>query len=290
MQTSSGGSTTTYGMATFDGRPAFCVNWIGQYQVDFCTTGGSGNDPSKTTSYQLLIVDRSDVGYQDFDIVFNYGSMQWDHSVKSTDGGVCAGPAGAGYSLDTPGSGQLVSTARWARTVRTPVGAELRQADRLDANRSAPTRSEARGYSRRVPRLVGINHVAVEVADVEEEIAFFSRIFDDVELRGRAGNMAFMDMGDQFVALESVAEPVSTGHYGLVVDDRDEVVGRARDAGARMVGGHDFLDPSGNRWQVVDYRDVQFTKAPRVLEGMSLSHLEKSERALAELRTKGLAD
>jgi catechol 2,3-dioxygenase-like lactoylglutathione lyase family enzyme len=141
-----------------------------------------------------------------------------------------------------------------------------------------------------VAKLVGINHVAVEVSDVEEEIAFFSRIFDDVELRGRAGRMAFVDMGDQFVALESVSEPVSAGHYGLVVDDRDEVVRRAREAGVRMVGGHDFLDPSGNRWQVVDYRDVQFTKAPRVLAGMSLSHLEKSERALAELRVKGLAD
>ena len=139
-------------------------------------------------------------------------------------------------------------------------------------------------------KLVGINHIAVEVSDADEEIEFFSRIFDDVELRGRAGNMAFVDMGDQFVALESVAEPVSAGHYGLVVDDRDEVVRRARDAGARMVGGHDFLDPSGNRWQVVDYRDIQFTKSPRVLEGMSLLHLEKSERALGELRSKGLAD
>jgi catechol 2,3-dioxygenase-like lactoylglutathione lyase family enzyme len=141
-----------------------------------------------------------------------------------------------------------------------------------------------------VTRLVGINHVAVEVNDVEEAIAFFSRVFDDVELRGRAGRMAFVDLGDQFVALESVPEPVAAGHYGLVVDDRDEVVRRARDAGARMVGAHDFLDPSGNRWQVVDYRDIQFTKSGRVLEGMGLTHLEKSERALGELRAKGLAD
>jgi catechol 2,3-dioxygenase-like lactoylglutathione lyase family enzyme len=141
-----------------------------------------------------------------------------------------------------------------------------------------------------VTRLVGINHVAVEVNDVEEAIAFFSRVFDDVELRGRAGRMAFVDLGDQFVALESVPEPVAAGHYGLVVDDRDEVVRRASDAGARMVGAHDFLDPSGNRWQVVDYRDIQFTKSGRVLEGMGLTHLEKSERALGELRAKGLAD
>ena len=85
-------------------------------------------------------------------------------------------------------------------------------------------------------------------------------------------------------------EPVASGHYGLVVDDQDEVVRRARDAGARMIGGHDFLDPWGNHWQVVDYRDVQFAKTDRVLDGMGLDGLEKSERALAELRAKGLAD
>ena len=91
--------------------------------------------------------------------------------------------------------------------------------------------------------------------------------------------MAFVDLGDQFIALERAAEPVAAGHYGLVVDDQDEVVRRAREAGARMVGGHDFLDPWGNHWQVVDYRDVQFTKSQRVLEGMGLGDLAKSERA-----------
>jgi catechol 2,3-dioxygenase-like lactoylglutathione lyase family enzyme len=141
-----------------------------------------------------------------------------------------------------------------------------------------------------VPRLVGINHVAVEVGDLDEAIAFLGRIFDGVELRGRGGNMAFVDLGDQFVALEATREPVSSGHYGLVVDDRDEAVRRARDAGARVVGGHDVLDPWGNRWQLVDYRDIQFTKAPRVLDGMGLGRLEKSDKALGELRAKGLAD
>ena len=102
--------------------------------------------------------------------------------------------------------------------------------------------------------------------------------------------MAFVDLGDQFIALEQTSEPVAAGHYGLVVDDQDEVVRRARDAGARMVGGHDYLDPWGNHWQVVEYRDVQFTKTPRVLQGMELGDLEKSERALKELRGKGLAD
>jgi predicted enzyme related to lactoylglutathione lyase len=143
-----------------------------------------------------------------------------------------------------------------------------------------------------MPRLVGINHIAVEVGDVEEALAFLGRIFDDVRLRGRGGGMAFVDMGDQFIALEgSRTQPPDRGrHIGLVVDDREETLRRAREAGAQMVGGHDFLDPWGNRWQVVDYRDIQFTKTPRILEGMGLAGLEKSEHALEELRAKDLAD
>jgi catechol 2,3-dioxygenase-like lactoylglutathione lyase family enzyme len=141
-----------------------------------------------------------------------------------------------------------------------------------------------------MPRLVGINHVAVEVGDLDQAIDFFERIFDDVMLRGRAGNMAFLDMGDQFLALESVGSPVSGGHFGLVVDDRDATVRRARERGVEIAGSHDLLDPWGNRWQVVDYRDIQFTKTPRILDGMGLAGIEKSERALEELRSKDLAD
>ena len=139
-------------------------------------------------------------------------------------------------------------------------------------------------------RLVGINHVAVQVGDLDGMIEFLRRLVDDLELRGRSGGMAFVDLGDQFIALERASEPASAGHYGLVVDDQAEVVRRAREAGARMIGGHDFLDPWGNHWQVVDYGDIQFTKSERVLEGMGLAELGKSERALAELRAKGLAD
>ena len=139
-------------------------------------------------------------------------------------------------------------------------------------------------------RLVGINHLAVEVGDLDEAIAFFRRIFDDVQLRGRGGNMAFLDMGDQFLALERVGRPVAAGHIGLVVDDQANAIRRAREAGAEMVGSHDFRDPWGNHWQIVGYRHVQFTKTPRILEGMGVAELEKSEAALAELRAKGLAD
>ena len=139
-------------------------------------------------------------------------------------------------------------------------------------------------------RLVGINHVAVQVGDLDAMIEFLGRIVDGLELRGRSGAMAFVDMGDQFLALERAVEPVAAGHYGLVVDDQAEVVRRAREAGARLIGSHDFLDPWGNHWQVVDYRAVQFAKSPRVLEGMGLEKLEKSDKAIAELRAKGLAD
>ena len=139
-------------------------------------------------------------------------------------------------------------------------------------------------------RLVGINHVAVQVGDIDEMLEFLGRLVDRIALRGRSGGMAFVDLGDQFIALERASEPVTAGHYGLVVDDQAEVVRRARDVGARMIGGHDFLDPWGNHWQVVDYRDVQFAKTDRVLQGMGLDGLDKSERALNELRAAGLAD
>jgi len=138
--------------------------------------------------------------------------------------------------------------------------------------------------------LVGINHVAVEVGDLDEAIAFLSHVGGEVELRGRSVRMAFVDLGDQFVALEQVAEPRAAGHIGLVVDDQAAAVQRAREAGFRVSGSHDVLDPWGNTWQVVDYRDVQFSKTAQVLDGMGLEALDKSERALAELRARGLAD
>ncbi len=155
---------------------------------------------------------------------------------------------------------------------------------------SGRNRRHATVVSSTVARLVGINHVAVQVGDLDAMIEFLGRIVDGLELRGRSGAMAFVDMGDQFLALERAAEPVAAGHYGLVVDDQAEVVRRAREAGARLIGSHDFLDPWGNHWQVVDYRAVQFAKSPRVLEGMGLEELEKSDKAIAELRAKGLAD
>jgi predicted enzyme related to lactoylglutathione lyase len=142
------------------------------------------------------------------------------------------------------------------------------------------------------PRLVGLNHVALEVGDVREALAFYGRIFR-FELRGQGPGSAFIDMGDQFLALMEGRrqDPDDHRHFGLVVDDRRRVRELARAAGAKMLDGPflDFLDPWGNRIEVVEYRDLQFTKAPEILRGMELSHLDKSEKAKQELAAKGLA-
>jgi len=143
-----------------------------------------------------------------------------------------------------------------------------------------------------MPHPVGINHVAVEVGSIDEALAFLEQLFGEVELRGRSHSMAFVDLSDQFIALSAgrTQPPDGDRHIGLVVDGREETLERARAAGARMLADNDFLDPWGNHWQIVDYRDIQFTKAPRILEGMGLAGLEKSERALDELRAAGLGD
>jgi len=143
-----------------------------------------------------------------------------------------------------------------------------------------------------MPRPVGINHVAVEVGSIDEAIGFFEQVFGQVQLRGRSGSMAFVDLGDQFIALSAGRSqpPDRERHIGLVVEGREETLERAASAGATMLADNDFLDPWGNHWQVVEYRDIQFTKTPRILEGMGLGGLDKSERALDELRSKGLAD
>jgi lactoylglutathione lyase len=141
------------------------------------------------------------------------------------------------------------------------------------------------------PRLVGINHVALEVGDVDEALAFYGAIFD-LRLRGRGGGMAFLDIGDQFIALAGGRrQPPDDGrHFGLVVDDKEAVRAALKDAGVAVEPGRglDFRDPWGNLVQVVDYREVQFTKAAAVLAGMELADLQKSREALRELREKGL--
>ncbi len=140
-----------------------------------------------------------------------------------------------------------------------------------------------------MPRAVGINHIALEVGSIDEALAFYGRLFE-IELRGRIAGMAFVDMGDQFIAFAEgrTQEPDAARHFGLVVDDREAVLAAAREAGVKIFGGNSFLDPWGNQVQVVAYSEIQFSKTPEILRGMGLE-LEKSESAQRELRDKGLA-
>jgi lactoylglutathione lyase len=139
-----------------------------------------------------------------------------------------------------------------------------------------------------VARAVGINHIALEVGSLDEALEFYGRLFE-IELRGRHLGMAFVDLGDQFIAFAEgrTQSPDASRHFGLVVDDQAAVLAAARDAGVEIFGGNSFRDPWGNHVQVVAYDEIQFTKTPEILRGMGLE-LGKSESALRELREKGL--
>ena len=144
----------------------------------------------------------------------------------------------------------------------------------------------------RKARAVGFNHVALEVGDIDEALAFYGRLFE-FELRGRSDTDAFIDLGDQFIALQKGRrQPPDDGrHFGLVVDDKNAVRKALADAGIATLPGPflDFMDPWGNRIEIVGYANIQFTKAPHVLRGMGLAHLAKNADAIKELTEKGMA-
>ena len=142
------------------------------------------------------------------------------------------------------------------------------------------------------PRIVGFNHVALEVGDIEEALAFYGRLFT-FELRGKSDSMAFIDLGDQFIALQKGRKqaPDDGRHFGLVVDDKEAARQALKASGVKTLAGPflDFLDPLGNRIEIVGYDNIQFTKAPNVLRGMGLTHLAKNASARNELVEKGMA-
>jgi catechol 2,3-dioxygenase-like lactoylglutathione lyase family enzyme len=138
--------------------------------------------------------------------------------------------------------------------------------------------------------LIGVNHIALEVGDIEKALKFYGHIFN-FTLRGKSDEHAFIDLGDQFIALmkSTIPHKDKIRHFGLVVDDRSKVRELAIEAGAEFLEDKffDFLDPWGNFIQVVEYADIQFTKAPEVLAGMQLK-VHKNETALQELANKGM--
>ena len=144
----------------------------------------------------------------------------------------------------------------------------------------------------RKARAIGFNHVALEVGDIEEALAFYGRLFD-FKLRGKNATSAFIDLGDQFIALQKGRTQAADDgrHFGLVVDDKEAVRKALADVGITPLPGRflDFLDPWGNRIEIIGYDNIQFTKAANVLRGMGLAHLSKNESAIKELTAKGMA-
>jgi predicted enzyme related to lactoylglutathione lyase len=140
-------------------------------------------------------------------------------------------------------------------------------------------------------RMVGVNHVVLEVGDLDEALDFYGRIFD-LRLRRRSDTNAFVDMGDQFIqfSLGKTQGPDDKRHFGLVVDDREPVRRALAEMGVELITRMNFRDPWGNRIEVVGYEDIQFTKAPHVLRGMDLDGLGKTDAARAELAEKGMTE
>ena len=144
----------------------------------------------------------------------------------------------------------------------------------------------------RLPRVIGFNHVALEVGNIDEALAYYGRLFR-FKLRGKSDSMALIDLGDPFIALQKGRRQAADDgrHFGLVVDDKEAARKALEAAGVTLLEGPflDFRDPWGNRIEIVGYNNIQFTKAPNVLRGMGLMHLAKNEKAKTELAEKGMA-
>lgn len=147
-------------------------------------------------------------------------------------------------------------------------------------------------FDGRKARAIGINHVALEVGDIDEALAFYGS-FLDFEVESRSDRAAFIYFGDQFINFSKGRSqgPDDRRHFGIAVDDKELVRRTLEDLGVELLDGRflDFLDPWGNRVEITTYTNIQFTKADHVLRGMGIQHLSKSDQAIAELRKKGMA-
>ena len=144
----------------------------------------------------------------------------------------------------------------------------------------------------RKARAVGINHIALEVGDIDEALAFYGRFLEfDIARRSESG--AFIYFGDQFINFSRGRRqaPDDDRHFGIAVDDKELVRRTLAEMGVELLDGRflDFLDPWGNRVEITTYTNIQYTKADHVLRGMGLGHLRKTEQAVEELRKKGMA-
>ena len=95
-------------------------------------------------------------------------------------------------------------------------------------------------------RAIGVNHVALEVGDIEEALAFYGRLFA-FKLRGKSNDMAFIDLGDQLSPFRRAAGQLADDgrHFGLVVDDKEAARKALEAADVTLLDGPflDFRDP-----------------------------------------------
>ena len=147
------------------------------------------------------------------------------------------------------------------------------------------------GTHTRKARPLGINHVVLEVDDLDKALEFYGALFE-FTLRGKGDHNAFIDLGDQFIQLTLGRTQVADTkrHFGLVVDDREAVKRAMERLGIKSINDRlNILDPWGNRIEIVPYNDCQFTKAAEVLAGMGIAPMEKTANAIAELKKKGMS-
>lgn len=144
----------------------------------------------------------------------------------------------------------------------------------------------------RKARAVGINHVALEVGDIDAALEFYGS-FLEFEIASRSETAAFIYFGDQFINFSRGRRqaPDDARHFGIAVDDKPLARRTLEAMGVELLDGRflDFLDPWGNRVELTTYTNIQFSKANHVLQGMGLAHLEKTDEATEELRARGLA-
>ena len=144
----------------------------------------------------------------------------------------------------------------------------------------------------RKARAVGINHIALEVGDIDAALEFYGA-FLDFDVARRSDTAAFVYFGDQFINFAKGRRqgPDDRRHFGVAVDDKELARERLEELGVTFLDGRfmDFLDPWGNRVEITTYTKIQYTKADHVLRGMGLGHLRKADEALTELRAKGMA-
>jgi catechol-2,3-dioxygenase len=141
-------------------------------------------------------------------------------------------------------------------------------------------------------RAVGINHVALEVGNIDQALKFYGT-FLAFEIESQNESAAFIYFGDQFINFMKgrTQGPDQGRHFGIAVDDKELVRQALNDMGVELLSGKflDFIDPWGNRIEITTYQNIQFTKADHVLKGMGLGDIKKTDHALDELRKKDMA-